>query len=71
MKILSVGIVRASDDSCNNASIRDNPSQHEQLCDKIGLSYGSGLPEWKRTPETRSFPLQDLREIGLSVRSAL
>ena len=52
-------------------SIRDNPSQHEQLCDKIGLSYGSGLPKWKRTPETRSFPLQDLREIGLSVRSAL
>ena len=52
-------------------SIRDYHTQHKQLCEKVGVSYGSELPKWKQTPETRSLPLQDLREIGLSVRSAL
>ena len=50
-------------------SIRNDPARYEQLCAKVGV--GGRVPEWKRTPETRSFPLQDLREIGLSVRSAL
>ena len=52
-------------------SIQNDPTRHEHLCDKVGVCYGSRVPEWKRTPETRSLPLQDLREIGLSVRSAL
>ena len=52
-------------------SIRNHRTRHEQLCDTVGVSYGSGVPEWKRTPETRSLPLQDLREISFSVRSAL
>ena len=52
-------------------SIRNDPTQHEHLCEKVGVCYGGRVPEWKRTPETRSLPLQDLREIGLSVRSAL
>ena len=51
------------------ASIRHDPTRYEHLCDKVGV--GGRVPEWKRTPETQSFPLQDLREIGLSVRSAL
>ena len=52
-------------------AIRDHPTRHQQLCAQVGLIYGGGVPGWKRTPETQSLPLQDLREIGFAVRSAL
>jgi hypothetical protein len=53
------------------ASIRNDPVRHEELCSKVGASFGQHPPGWKQTPETRSLPLQDLGEIGLSVRSVL
>lgn len=52
-------------------SIRDDPVLHQELCGKVGVSFEQHPPDWKQTPETRSLPLQDLGEIGLSVRSAL
>jgi hypothetical protein len=52
-------------------SIRDDPARHEELCGKVGVTFGGSVPDWKQTPDTQSLPLQDLREIGLSVRSAL
>jgi hypothetical protein len=52
-------------------SIRDDPARHKDLCGKVGVIFGGSLPGWKQTPDTQSLLLQDLREIGLSVRSAL
>ncbi len=52
-------------------SIRDDPARHKELCNKVGVIFGGGVPGWKQTPNTQSLPLQDIREIGLSVRSAL
>jgi hypothetical protein len=52
-------------------SIRDDPDRHKELCGKVGVIFGGGLPGWKQTPTTQALPLQDLREVGLSVRSAL
>jgi hypothetical protein len=52
-------------------SILDNPTRHKELCDAVGVVFGSRVPDWKQTPDARSLPLQDLAEIGLSVRSAL
>ena len=52
-------------------SIRSDRVRHEQLCEQMGVSFGSRLPGWKRAPEARSFPMQDLGEINLAVRSAL
>jgi hypothetical protein len=52
-------------------SIRDDPARHEELCNKVGVSFRAHPPDWKQTPDTQSLQLQDLQEIGLSVRSAL
>ena len=54
-----------------NSTIRANPALHQRLCPEVGVSYGSSVPSWGATPTTRSLPLQDLREIGLSERSTL
>jgi hypothetical protein len=51
--------------------ILDDPARHKDLCGKVGVSFEGHVPGWKQTPTTQSLPLQDLREIGLSVRSAL
>jgi hypothetical protein len=42
---------------------------YRQRCTDVGV--GGKLPAWKSTPATRSLPIQDLREIRLSERSAL
>lgn len=53
------------------STIAANPALHQRLCSQVGVSYGSSVPSWAATPTTRSLPLQDLREIGLSERSTL
>lgn len=53
------------------STIRANPALHQRLCPEVGVSYASSVPSWAATPTTRSLPLQDLREIGLSERSML
>jgi hypothetical protein len=53
------------------SAIGANPALHQRLCSEVGVSYGSSVPSWAATPTTRSLPLQDLREIGLSERSTL
>lgn len=53
------------------STIRAEPTLHQRLCPEVGVSYGSTVPSWGATPTTRSLPLQDLREIGLSERSTL
>ena len=52
-------------------AIHADPARHERLCSEVGVLYGSSVSSWAKTPTTRSLPLQDLREIGLSERSAL
>jgi hypothetical protein len=51
--------------------IRDDPARHRALCVEVGALFGSRVSDWQTTPESRSIPLQDLGEIGLSERSAL
>ena len=51
--------------------ILGDPARHEDLCGKVGVNFGGHVPGWKQTPTTQSLPLQDLREVDLSVRSAL
>lgn len=53
------------------AAIRAKPEVHAQLCPDVGVLFQGYVPDWAKSPETRSLPVQDLREIGLSVRSAL
>jgi len=53
------------------AAIRADPALHRNLCQEVGVDYGSSVPDWAATPTTRSLPLQDLREVGLSERSTL
>lgn len=50
-------------------AILADPARHSQLCSVLGV--GGRLPEWERTPTTRSLTVQDLREIGVSERSTL
>jgi hypothetical protein len=52
-------------------TILANPTEHQRLCPLVGLSYGSRVADWASTPRTRSLPLQDLAEIGMSERSTL
>jgi hypothetical protein len=52
-------------------AIHDDPALHRELCGKVGVTFGGHVPDWKNPPETRSLPLQDLGEVGLSERSAL
>lgn len=52
-------------------AIRRDPSRHRELCPKVGVDFGSSVPAWASSPQTRSLPVQDLREIGMSERSAL
>lgn len=51
-------------------AIRADPARHGQLCTELGV--GGSVPGWGgRTPTIRSLTLQDLREVGVSERSAL
>jgi hypothetical protein len=52
-------------------AIRLNPERHRQLCPEVGVVFDSHVPDWAKVPTTRSLPVQDLREIGLSERSTL
>jgi hypothetical protein len=52
-------------------AIRNDVARHKALCDRVGVIFRGGVPDWKNTPQTTSLPLQDLAEIDLSVRSAL
>jgi hypothetical protein len=53
------------------SAIRAEPSLHQRLCPQVGVSYGSSVPDWAKSPTIHSLPMQDLREVGLSERSAL
>lgn len=53
------------------AAIRSNPQEHRRLCPEVGVVFGGSVPDWADTPRAHSMPLQDLREISLSVRSTL
>lgn len=53
------------------ADVRSDPALHASLCPLVGVVYGSRVPAWNRAPTTRSLPLQDLGEIGMSERSTL
>jgi len=53
------------------SEIRLNPSEHRRVCEETGLSFGSSVPSWSGTPRTTNISLQDLSEMGASVRSTL
>jgi hypothetical protein len=50
-------------------AIRAEPARHGQL--RSILEVGGSVPAWGSIPTTRSLPLQDLREVGMSERSTL
>jgi hypothetical protein len=52
-------------------AIRADPARHSSLCPEVGATYQGSVPGWAKTPTTRSLPLQDLSEIGMTERSAL
>lgn len=52
-------------------AIRNTPHEHQRLCPIVGATYGGRVADWARTPTTRSLPLQDLAELGMSERSTL
>jgi hypothetical protein len=52
-------------------AVQNDPVRHRLLCPEVGVVFDSHPPAWAQTPVTRSLPLQDLREIGLSERSTL
>jgi hypothetical protein len=51
--------------------IRRDPAEHRRVCDETGLSFGGGVPDWSGTPRTTNIWLQDIAEMGASVRSTL
>ncbi|MCT7658048.1 hypothetical protein [Mycobacterium deserti] len=53
------------------SAIRADPARHQRLCPLVGVSYASSVPDWAKSPTIHSLPMQDLREVGLSERSAL
>jgi hypothetical protein len=52
-------------------AIQADPELHRRLCPAAGVYYQGRVPAWATPPDSLSLPVQDLREIGLSVRSAL
>jgi hypothetical protein len=53
------------------SAIQANPAEHQRLCPLVGVTYEGKVPNWAKTPTTRSLSLQDLGEIGMSERSTL
>jgi hypothetical protein len=54
-----------------SAEVRSNPTLHRRACEESGLSYGSSVPGWASSPRVNTLPLQDLAEMGATVRSTL
>ncbi|HMJ35407.1 MAG TPA: hypothetical protein VK501_15975 [Baekduia sp.] len=53
-----------------NSEILADPARHGELCPQVGVIFEGRVETWSKEPTTRSLPLQDLREIGTSERSA-
>lgn len=53
------------------SAIRADPALHRSRCPEVGVSYSSSPPGWAKDPTTRSLPMQDLGEVGISERNAL
>lgn len=51
------------------AEIAADPRRYQELCTELGV--GGQLPAWNGSPTARSMPLQDLREMRVTVRSTL
>lgn len=52
-------------------AIRNDPARHQRLCPEVGVSYGSSVPGWAKSPTEVKLSLQDLSEVGMAERSAL
>jgi hypothetical protein len=52
------------------SEIQGNPARHKQLCGQVGVSYGSGVPDWASNPSERSYIIDELSEINVALREA-
>jgi hypothetical protein len=50
--------------------IHRNPNRHRELCGRTGVQYGSSVPDWASEPQTRSYTIDALREVNVSLREA-
>ncbi len=42
--------------------VRDDTDRHKAVCEKLGYSYGSGVPEWKNPPLEEGRRVNGLQE---------
>ncbi len=50
-------------------SVRQNPTKHRQLCDEVGVRFGSSPPQWLTRPSERSLTVQDMDEASVHGRT--
>ena len=50
------------------SEIRADPSLHRQLCEQTGVQYGWSVPKWESEPQTRSYTIDAVREVNVSLR---
>jgi hypothetical protein len=51
-------------------SIRDDQALHQRRCREVGVVFRGGVPAWKSDPDERTYSVEDLREVGVSLRQA-
>jgi hypothetical protein len=53
------------------ARFRRDSAEYREVCEAAGLAPNSSVPAWSGTPRTTNISLQDVSEIGATVRSTL
>jgi hypothetical protein len=52
------------------SEIRQDAARHKQLCPQVGVSYGTGVPDWTSNPNERSYTIDELSEVNVALREA-
>jgi hypothetical protein len=53
------------------SEIRANETRYNILCDKVGVSSRSRVPEWATLPQERAYCIDGLREVSTTLRDGL
>lgn len=49
--------------------VRQDPSKHKEVCDRLGYCFGRSVPNWKNGYEEQSWNVMHLEETNVIVRS--